>query len=67
MLNNNSIQYRHHLIVIEVNIALTGLVHLRKVQTVIWLFSWGWQHYFDHLKWTYDEAFEELFGLGRGD
>ena len=22
---------------------------------------------FDHLKWTYDEAFEQLFGPGRGD
>ena len=21
---------------------------------------------FDHLKWTYDEAFEKLFGPGRG-
>ena len=21
---------------------------------------------FDHLKWTYDEAFEQLFGPGRG-
>ena len=22
---------------------------------------------FDHLEWTYDGAFEELFGLGRGE
>ena len=22
---------------------------------------------FDHLKWTYGEAFEQLFGPGRGD
>ena len=22
---------------------------------------------FDHLKWTYDEAFEQLFGPGRGE
>ena len=22
---------------------------------------------FDHLEWTYDEAFEQLFGLGRGE
>ena len=22
---------------------------------------------FDHLEWTYDGAFEQLFGLGRGE
>ena len=22
---------------------------------------------FDHLEWTYDEAFGQLFGLGRGE
>ena len=22
---------------------------------------------FDHLEWTYDEAFEQLFGLGSGE